>query len=307
LSDPIRRRTFAAQYRHRAWGVVLAIPAGLATTLSLGFFIGCVATWGTYYLPSAIAFMIPALAFGLPGVYLLRGREVDPRPAARKAAVAARREAEIANRQAQQAARHAELMARQQTAEAQRDAAIAQREAAQAELRAEEARQLATVTEQRALAIGTPAQPDDSALALAAQSTSSATRVPPDSAAGEVQINRIAAYMRASGILWLVLGIIQVVVGVGMAFAAGLTLALVIIGVWNIIAATSRLNSVALIKARDSSVPASWDGISGLVMVGVANLLIGGLVGVALGIFDFVVRDHILKNRGLFAQTTPRS
>jgi hypothetical protein len=102
----------------------------------------------------------------------------------------------------------------------------------------------------------------------------------------------------------LVLGVIQVVVGVGFAFAAGLPLALVIIGVWNIVVATSRLNSVALITARDSSVPASWEGIAGLVIVGIANLVIGGLVGVAFVIFDFVVRDHILKNRSLFTRTT---
>jgi hypothetical protein len=306
LSDPIRRRTFSAKYRHRAWGVIMAVPASLATLLSVGFFIGTTATQDTFYLPSAITFLIPALALGLPAVYLLRGRDVNPRPAARKAAAAAQRELQIANRQAQQAARHAELMVRQQTAEAQRDAAVAQREAAQAELRVTEARRVASLTEQQAFAVGaTPAsaQPDGSVLAPVSRSTSSATFAPEEWAAGEVQIKRIAGYMRVSGILWLVLGIIQVVVGVGFAFAAGLTLTLVIVGVWNIVAATSRLNSVALIKARDSSVPASWEGIAGLVIVGVANLLIGGLVGVALVIFDFVVRDHILKNRALFTTT----
>lgn len=299
MSDPTRRRTFAAKYRHRAWGVILAIPASLATILSVGFFIGCIVTWGTYYLPSAITFLIPALAFGLPAVYLLRGRDTDPRPAARKAAAAARHEAQVAGREAERAARQAELLSRQQTAEAQRDAAVAQREAAQADAQAAEARRLASIADRQVVALDAA----DEATLASPETSLAAPANAAEWAAQELTLNRIAGYMRASGILWLILGIIQVAVGVGFAFAAGLTLTLVIVGVWNIVAATSRLNSVALIKARDSSVPGSWEGIAGLVIVGVANLVIGGLVGVAFVIFDFVVRDHILKNRSLFTRT----
>lgn len=303
MSEPIRRRAFAAKYRHRAWGIALAIPAALAALLSLGFAIGTLASQSTYYLPSSIAFLIPTLAFGLPAIYLLRGREIDPRPAARRAAATARSEAQLAARDAERSARDAELLMRKQTAEAQRDAAVAQREAAQAAAQAAEAQRAATRAEQKAAAVDASVDPLPPSSPVNFDSPEAAA----EWASQEATINRIAGYMRVSGILWLVLGILQVAAGLGLAFAAGLTLTLVVVGVWNIIAATSRLNIVALIKSRDASVPATWEGIAGLVIVGVANLLIGGLIGVAIVIVDFVVRDHILKNRALFTRSSSRT
>jgi hypothetical protein len=295
-SASTRRRAFSARYRHRLWALLLIILGSLTALPSAGFFIGSIASGDAYYVPSAITFLIPTLALLLPGVYLARGRDTDPRPAARRANADAKREALAAERASDRAARTAEVAARRQTAEADRDAAVAQRAAAQADQLAAEARQ-AAITAGAALSHREwiESRPDLDGVATS-----------PIDAPTSLIVDRIARYVRVSGLLWFAFGVIQIVAGVGFAFAAGLTLTLVICGIWNVVAATSRLNSVMLIKARDNKVPRDWEGIAGLLVVGVVNLLIGGVIGVVFVVFDFVVRSLILRHRALFNATAPQ-
>jgi hypothetical protein len=105
-------------------------------------------------------------------------------------------------------------------------------------------------------------------------------------------IRRIADYERISGILWIVLGAIQI-----------LTLVGIIAGIWNIFAGRSRLKLSPFISARDASVPEAYESMSGLVIIGVINVLVGGFIGVAFIAFDFYIRDLVLSNARLFNQT----
>lgn len=102
-------------------------------------------------------------------------------------------------------------------------------------------------------------------------------------------IRRIADYERLSAILWMILGIVQI-----------LTIVAIIAGVWNIFAAWSRFRLVPLIRERDSRVPDVYEGVVGLVIIGLINLFLGGLIGVVFVIFDFIIRDKVLSNRRLF-------
>jgi hypothetical protein len=117
-----------------------------------------------------------------------------------------------------------------------------------------------------------------------------ANRVAPMPAAGpDTIIRRIADYERASGILWIVLGSIQC-----------LTLVGIIAGIWNILAGVSRLRAVPLILQRDPGVPSMVEGIGQLVVIGLLNVLLGGVIGVVFVAFDFYIRDVVLQNRHLF-------
>ena len=102
-------------------------------------------------------------------------------------------------------------------------------------------------------------------------------------------IRRIADYERLSAILWMILGLVQI-----------LSIVAIIAGVWTVFAAWSRFRRVPFIRERDCRVPETYEGVAGLVIIGLVNLFLGGLIGVVFVIFDFIVRDKVLSNRHLF-------
>jgi hypothetical protein len=110
-----------------------------------------------------------------------------------------------------------------------------------------------------------------------------------------VLIRRIADYERISGFVWIALGIIQIIL-----------LYTAIAGVWNIIAGISRFRIVKRIKERDSTIPAEYESLSGLILIGIINLLLGGIIGLVFVAFDFFIRDKILTNSHLFDNVRPR-
>lgn len=102
-------------------------------------------------------------------------------------------------------------------------------------------------------------------------------------------IRRIADYETVSAWFWLCLGIIQVLSILG-----------IIAGIWNIFASITRFKAVKHILARHSNVPEIIPGIKDLVIIGIINLLVGGVIGLIFVVFDYIVRDQVLKNAHLF-------
>jgi hypothetical protein len=100
---------------------------------------------------------------------------------------------------------------------------------------------------------------------------------------------QIAFYEKLSGILWLVIAGLQILTCFGL-----------IAGAWNIYAGVSRLRLVKHVRARRFFIPAAYEGVAMLVVLGLVNLLIGGVVGVAFVLFDFYIRDQVLSNSGVF-------
>lgn len=121
--------------------------------------------------------------------------------------------------------------------------------------------------------------------------------------AANVQVlERIAGYERISAILWICLGGIQLLVGT----IGGFKVTMIIVGVWNIHAAYSRLKLPDRIRARSPGIPAMYEKqIVQLIVIGVLNLALGGVIGVAFVIFDFVIRGMVLRHRALFADESP--
>lgn len=105
----------------------------------------------------------------------------------------------------------------------------------------------------------------------------------------EALVRRIADYERISAIVWAVIAAIQILSVVG-----------IIAGLWNAYASWTRFQLVPHIIARNRGVPAAFESTTGLVIIGLINLFLGGVFGVLGIIMDFVVRDYVLKNEHLF-------
>lgn len=117
--------------------------------------------------------------------------------------------------------------------------------------------------------------------------------------AGQLVVRRMADYVRWSGVFWLGLAVVQVCIFFGVigdphrGFLAA--------GMWNCLAAVSRLRLASAVAVRHPVVPHAFPGVVQLAVIGLVNLVLGGYVGVALVLVDFYVRDRVLSNAHLFA------
>lgn len=102
-------------------------------------------------------------------------------------------------------------------------------------------------------------------------------------------IRRIADYEKLSAVFWLVLGIIQI-----------LSVYLALAGIWNIFASVSRFKAVKQINNRSKNIPARFEGMVGLILIGVINVFAGGVIGILFVCFDFYVRDQVLRHASCF-------
>ncbi len=107
-------------------------------------------------------------------------------------------------------------------------------------------------------------------------------------------VRKIADYQNLSGILWIILGIIQCI-GV----------VTIIAGVWNIYAGISRRKIVKPILSRSSAVLPGFESLTGIIIIGVINLVLGGVIGVVFVVFDYIIRGKVLDNRHLFNDCQP--
>lgn len=117
------------------------------------------------------------------------------------------------------------------------------------------------------------------------------------SASDEQVLERIAGYERVSAILWFCLGGMQLLAGA----IDGFKIALIVAGVWNIHAASTHLKLPDRIRARSPGIPAMYEKqVTQLIIIGVLNLVLGGVIGVAFVVFDFIIRGIVLRHRALF-------
>lgn len=110
-------------------------------------------------------------------------------------------------------------------------------------------------------------------------------------AAADSTARGIATYERVSGVVWIVLGVVQM-----------LSIVLIIAGIWNILAGISRLGVAPRIERRDAAVPQLFEGVVGLVLIGLVNLFFGAFIGVVMVGVDFYVRQRVLDNRHIFTR-----
>lgn len=116
----------------------------------------------------------------------------------------------------------------------------------------------------------------------------------PGESEDDTLVRGFAGYERLSGWAWIVIGVIQVI-----------CLITIIAGAWNIYVGTTRLKMAQGIEARNPTVPAAFESLTGYVIIGILNLVLGGVLGLALLAVDLYVRDQVLKNRNLFTGPLP--
>lgn len=116
--------------------------------------------------------------------------------------------------------------------------------------------------------------------------------------AGQEAIDSIRTLEMVSAIVWSVIAGVQILVAISGAGAGSIFLFAA--GVWNVFGAISRFQMIKSIEKRLVKVVRSYEGIASLVIVCLANLIIGGVIGALWVIIDFVIRDRVLKNRHLF-------
>lgn len=117
----------------------------------------------------------------------------------------------------------------------------------------------------------------------------------------EHTIRRINDYLRISGILWIILGVLQI------ASICAFWLPGPLIGAWNMYAGFTNLKAADRVLARDATIPQQFEGIAGLILIAVFNLVLGGVIGILFVVLDFLARDKILSNRHLFTHSLGRS
>lgn len=116
---------------------------------------------------------------------------------------------------------------------------------------------------------------------------------------GDNTLRRLHDYEKLSGVFWIGLGVVQIM-SICVLFVFGIPVA--IVGLWNIFAGISRLRVAPRILAGDASIPSQFSPMAGLIIIGLLNLTLGGIIGVLMVIFDFIIRDQILSNQHLFQQ-----
>lgn len=107
----------------------------------------------------------------------------------------------------------------------------------------------------------------------------------PGGVAGRVRRNEIIV-----NVLWLIVGVVQLI----LVYTAAA-------GVWNIVNAILVLRNARNILPGNPNVIPYFDGRkTGLIIMGVVNLVLGGVVGVFLVLYELHVRRIVLDNAGAF-------
>ncbi len=102
-------------------------------------------------------------------------------------------------------------------------------------------------------------------------------------------ISKISDYQKASNIMWLIIAIIQIC-----------SIVCIIAGIWNLVATITNWKLPKKILSKDDTIPKIYESIVGYFIIGIVNLLIGGVIGLVLLGFDLYIRNLILKNKHLF-------
>lgn len=109
-------------------------------------------------------------------------------------------------------------------------------------------------------------------------------------------LNEIASKEKISGILWIIIACLQILLGLEI------NLDFIFIGVYNIIIGILRLNLANKIRADKvpDIIKKYNEAIISSIIFGFINFFGGGIIGVAAVGYDIYVRNYVLKNKKIF-------
>ena len=110
-------------------------------------------------------------------------------------------------------------------------------------------------------------------------------------------VRRLSERIQANAIIWLVIGGLQILLGL---IDAWFTL---IIGVLNLLSAFKDLNYSKTVLENPTGIVRNYEPLTGPIVTLIYNLLIGGVIGVVGSIYYFIgLRGFVMRNRSAFEE-----
>lgn len=128
---------------------------------------------------------------------------------------------------------------------------------------------------------------------VAGQSTQTAYG---QAANGAALINTLAQRLNTNGIIWLVIGVLQILGGIFLNWF------LLIVGALNIISSVQDMKYSKTLTEKSNGIVAKFEPVTGPIITLVYNLVFGGVIGVAGSIYYFAaIRSFVMENKVFFA------
>lgn len=109
-------------------------------------------------------------------------------------------------------------------------------------------------------------------------------------------VQQLSDRVKINGIIWLVIGILQVLLGLYVNWT------LLIVGVLNIVSSVQDINYSKSVIASPVGIVEKFKPLTGAIIVLAYNLVFGGVIGVVGSIYYLVgVRSFVLSNESAFA------
>lgn len=109
-------------------------------------------------------------------------------------------------------------------------------------------------------------------------------------------VNTLAQRVNTNGIIWFVIGILQILGGIFINWF------LLIVGVLNIVSSIQDMQYSKSLPNNPSGIVAKFEPLTGSIITLVYNLVIGGVIGVVGSIYYFfAIRNYVMENKQFFA------
>lgn len=113
---------------------------------------------------------------------------------------------------------------------------------------------------------------------------------------GPTLLNTLSQRLNTNGIIWLVIGILQILGGIFIDWF------LLIVGVLNIISSVQDMQYSKTLLENPNGIVAKFEPITAPIITLAYNLIIGGVIGVIGSIYYFVaIRNFVMENKQFFA------
>jgi len=108
-------------------------------------------------------------------------------------------------------------------------------------------------------------------------------------------VTKLSERLKINGILWIVIAVIQIIMGV---LGAWLPL---IVGVLNILSAVRDLNYSRTVLENPNGIVKNFESLTSPIITLVYNIVIGGVVGAAGSVYYFIaLRGFVMENKNAF-------
>lgn len=110
-------------------------------------------------------------------------------------------------------------------------------------------------------------------------------------------LNTLSTRVKTSGIIWLVIGILQIILGIFVNWF------LLIVGALNIISSVQDMNYSKKVMDCPDDIVKKFEPLTGPIITLIYNLIFGGVIGVVGSIYYFVgIRSFVMENKTAFSQ-----